>query len=153
VQKLNLDAVDTDLYRLFKHPHACITVEGLHDLLLKKSVPRSETFVSLLLIYLDLRIILLEETFMKKFCILIAWMAPAVTIAACGPATINPNYSSANPDLMRIGGEAPADKGPEIINMGSYCLSVTEKWKADGKTPDGQTLWTKDTLNKAIPCR
>lgn len=90
---------------------------------------------------------------MKKLCVFIGCAAITAIIAGCGPATINPNYSSANPDLMRIGGESPGDKGPEMINMGSYCLSVTEKWKADGKTPDGQTLWSKDSLRKAVPCR
>lgn len=77
----------------------------------------------------------------------------AVALTGCGEKTVNPNFSSANPELLRIGGEKPEDKGPEIINMGSYCLSVTEKWKADGKTPDGQMLWSKDSLRKAIPCR
>jgi len=90
---------------------------------------------------------------MNRFCVFFACAAITVTITGCGVPTVNPNYSSANPDLMRIGGEAPGDKGPEIVNMGSYCLSVTEKWKADGKTPDGQTLWTKDSLRKVIPCR
>jgi hypothetical protein len=90
---------------------------------------------------------------MNRFCVFFVCAAITVTFAGCGVPTVNPNYSSANPDLMRIGGESPGDKGPEIVNMGSYCLSVTEKWKADGKTPDGQTLWTKDSLRKVIPCR
>jgi len=90
---------------------------------------------------------------MNRFCVFFVCAAISVTISGCGVPTVNPNYSSANPELMRIGGEKPGDKGPEIVNMGSYCLSVTEKWKADGKTPDGQTLWTKDSLRKAIPCR
>ena len=77
----------------------------------------------------------------------------ATILAGCGTATINPNYSSADPDLMFIGKEAPAAKTPETLNLGSYCLSVTEKWKVDGKTPDGQTIWTKDSLRKVAPCR
>ena len=42
---------------------------------------------------------------------------------------------------MRIGGETPGNKEPEILNLGSYCLQVTDKWKNDGKTPDGQAIW------------
>jgi hypothetical protein len=53
---------------------------------------------------------------------------------------------------MRIGGDTPVDKEPEIVNLGSYCLKVTEKWKADGKTPDGQTIWSKDSFRKVTSC-
>jgi len=91
---------------------------------------------------------------MKKACILATCAVTALTLAGCGMATtIAPNYQSTNPDLMRIGGEAPGQKEPEIINMGSYCLQVTNRWKTDGKTPDGQTIWTMDSLRKVIPCR
>ncbi len=90
---------------------------------------------------------------MKRFCVFFICAAFAVTVAGCGMSTIKPNYTSTNPDLMRIGGDKPGDKEPEIINMGIYCLQVAEKWKADGKTPDGQTIWTKDSIRKAIPCR
>lgn len=99
---------------------------------------------------------------MGKICAFFMYAAIAVTLAGCsglnslnmgGPATVNPNYTSADPDLMRIGGEAPSEKEPEILNLGSYCLRVTEKWKADGKTPDGQILWTRDTFRKVTPCR
>ena len=90
---------------------------------------------------------------MKKLCTFFIYAAIAVSLTGCGMATMKPNYSSANTDLMRIGGEKPSDKEPEIINMGSYCLQVTEKWKADGKTPDGQTIWSKDSLRRAHPCR
>jgi hypothetical protein len=76
----------------------------------------------------------------------------AITMAGCGAATITPNYSSINVDLMRIGGDTPVDKEPEIVNLGSYCLKVTEKWKADGKTPDGQTIWSKDSFRKVTSC-
>jgi len=68
-------------------------------------------------------------------------------------ATVNPNYSSANPELMYIGNEAPPAAPPETLNLGSFCLSVTEKWKVDGATPDGQTIWTKDIRRNAVPCR
>jgi hypothetical protein len=90
---------------------------------------------------------------MNRLFVFFVYATLAVTLAGCSAATINPNYSSANPDLMRIGGEAPEDKGAEIVNMGSYCLSITDKWKADGKTPDGQAIWSKDSLRRAIPCR
>jgi hypothetical protein len=76
-----------------------------------------------------------------------------IAVSACGMATIKPNYTSVNTDLMRIGEEKPVDKEPEIINMGSYCLKVTEKWKADGKTPDDQTIWSKDSIREAVPCQ
>jgi len=90
---------------------------------------------------------------LKKLCTFFIYAAIAVSVAGCGMATMKPNYSSTNTDLMRIGGDRPSDKEPEIINMGSYCLQVTEKWKADGKTPDGQTIWSKDSLRRANPCR
>ncbi|ADW17344.1 hypothetical protein Despr_1174 [Desulfobulbus propionicus DSM 2032] len=90
---------------------------------------------------------------MKKICVLFMYAAVAAALVGCGTATIPPNYSSTNPDLMRIGGDTPGSREPEIINMGSYCLQVTEKWKADGKTPDDQIIWTKDSYRKAIPCR
>jgi len=30
---------------------------------------------------------------------------------------------------------------------------ILDKWKTDGKTPDGQMIWTKDSFRKVIPCR
>jgi hypothetical protein len=90
---------------------------------------------------------------MKKLCMFFIYGAIVTSITGCGTATMKPNYSTANADLLRIGGDKPSDKEPEIINMGSYCLQVTEKWKVDGKTPDGQTIWSKDSQRKAIPCR
>jgi hypothetical protein len=90
---------------------------------------------------------------MKKLCVYCASAALALTLAGCGATTINPNYSSANPELMRIGGDAPGTKEPELLNLGSYCLQVTDKWKSDGKTPDGQVIWTKDSFRKVTPCR
>ena len=93
---------------------------------------------------------------MNKLCVFFGYAAIAVTLGGCSlmpPSTINPNYTSANPELMRIGGEAPVNKEPEIVNLGSYCLRVTETWKTDGKTPDGQVIWSKDSLRKVIPCR
>ena len=96
------------------------------------------------------------EHIMNKLCALFVYAVIAVSLTGCvkgGKTTINPNYTSANPDLMRIGGEAPENKEPEIVNMGSYCLRVADKWKTDGKTPDGQTIWSKDTFRNVIPCR
>ncbi len=90
---------------------------------------------------------------MRKIVLSFLFAIIAATLAGCGTTTINPNYSSANPELMFIGSEAPAAKAAETLNLGSYCLSVTEKWKVDGKTPDGQTIWTKDSLRKVVPCR
>jgi hypothetical protein len=79
--------------------------------------------------------------------------AIAISLAGCGLNTMKPNYTSTNTDFLRIGGDKPSDKEPEIINSGSYCLQITEKWKADGKTPDGQTIWSKDSFRKATPCK
>ncbi len=90
---------------------------------------------------------------MKKMCVFFVCAALAVAVSGCGMATIKPNYTTTNPELMRIGGEMPGNKEPEVINMGSYCLKVTDKWKADGKTPDGQPIWTKDSFREAIPCK
>ncbi len=93
---------------------------------------------------------------MNKMCMFFVYAAIAVTLTGCGmfgTTTINPNYTSANPELMRIGGETPGNKEPEHLNLGSYCLQVVDKWKADGKTPDGQMIWTKDSFRKVTPCR
>ena len=90
---------------------------------------------------------------MNKLCIFFVCATIAVTIVGCGAATIKPNYALTNTDQMRIGGDTPDNKEPEIVNLGSYCLKITEKWKSDGKTPDGQTIWTKDSFRKATPCQ
>ena len=90
---------------------------------------------------------------MKKKFFLTVCTGLVITISGCGVSTINPNYTSSNMDLMRIGGDKPTDKEPEIVNMGSYCMKVSEKWKAEGKTPDGQTIWTMDSLRQAAPCQ
>lgn len=90
---------------------------------------------------------------MNKFCKYIVYGAMTAIMAGCAVTTVTPTYTSSNPDMMRIGGDKPGDKEAETINMGSYCLQVTEKWKMDGKTPDGQSIWTKDSYRKVIPCR
>ena len=89
---------------------------------------------------------------MNKRLMFFLCAAVAVTITGCASTTMKPNYTSTNTDLLRIGGDKPGDKEPELVNMGSYCLQITEKWKADGKTPDGLTIWSKDTARKTAPC-
>ena len=90
---------------------------------------------------------------MKNKVLFLGSVLLTATLAGCATTTINPNYSSANPELMFIGKDAPAEKPAEKLNLGSYCLNVSEKWKVDGKTPDGQTIWTKDSFRSAVPCR
>ena len=90
---------------------------------------------------------------MNKLPLYLASAALALTLAGCGATTIAPTYQSTNPDLMRVGGDVPGQKEPEIINMGSYCLQVIDKWKVDGQTPDGQKIYTKDSYRKVVPCR
>jgi len=77
--------------------------------------------------------------------------AVITTLVGCATTKIKPNYTSTDLELLRIGGDKPGDMEPRINNMGSYCLQVIEKWKADGETPDNQKIWTKDTFRKVIP--
>jgi hypothetical protein len=77
--------------------------------------------------------------------------ALAVILAGCAAQTIAPSYQTSNPNLQ-VGGERPADLSPVIENAGSFCLEVSEKWHQDGKTPDGQPLYAKDTARKVVPC-
>jgi predicted small lipoprotein YifL len=93
-----------------------------------------------------------EETPMKKIAALLVFAAVAAVLAGCGAKTMPPSYTSANPDLMRIGGDEPSSTEPVILNLGSYCLQVRDEWKADVKTPDGFTIWTKDSYRKVVPC-
>jgi hypothetical protein len=51
-----------------------------------------------------------------------------------------------------VGGEQPPNSAPTVENAGSFCVQVSEVWHSDGKTPDGQKLWSKDTLRKVVPC-
>jgi len=71
--------------------------------------------------------------------------------AACASNTIVPTYETSNPHI-KVGDPAPVDVGPTIENAGSFCLEITEKWHQDGKTPDGQPLWAKDTARRVVPC-
>ena len=78
-------------------------------------------------------------------------LALSAALAGCASNTIVPNYATSNPNIQ-VGGERPADVGPNVENAGSFCLQVTEIWHQDGKTPDGQALWAKDTQRKVVPC-
>ncbi|MCP1315288.1 MULTISPECIES: hypothetical protein [unclassified Halomonas] len=76
-----------------------------------------------------------------------------VLVAGCASTTVAPRYTSSNPDVLRVGGERPANADPRTEDMGSYCLETSERWNEHGRTPDGQTLWAKDTLRKVMPCK
>ena len=73
------------------------------------------------------------------------------TVTGCASNTIVPNYEASNPNIQ-VGGEKPADVAPTVENAGSFCLQVAELWHEDGKTPDGQKLFAKDTQRKVVPC-
>lgn len=81
-----------------------------------------------------------------------AALALVTLIAGCA-TTIAPTYTSEKPDIMRIGGSQPPNAEPTVENTGSFCVKTTESWKEDGKTPDGQPLWSKDTTRKVVPCQ
>ncbi len=66
---------------------------------------------------------------------------------------IKPDYTSTNPDIMRVGGDTPSNPQPVIENVGSFCVEISDNWHRDGKTPDGQALWAKDTARKVVPCK
>lgn len=73
-------------------------------------------------------------------------------VAGCGANAVAPRYTSENPDIMRISEEQPANPEKTIEELGSYCVEVTETWNAHGETPNGQTLWAKDTNRAVVPC-
>ncbi|WP_081139031.1 MULTISPECIES: hypothetical protein [unclassified Halomonas] len=75
-----------------------------------------------------------------------------VLVVGCASNTVAPRYTTDNPDVMRIGGERPVSADPRTEDAGSYCLETTERWNEHGRTPDGQTLWAKDTLRRVVPC-
>jgi len=89
---------------------------------------------------------------MNKICQYFACAAITLTMVGCATPIIAPTYLSSDMELMRIGSDQPTDKEPTVVDMGSYCMQTAEKWKADGKTPDGQTIWTKDSLRKVALC-
>jgi len=72
-------------------------------------------------------------------------------LAGCGGGTIRPDYGSSNPNLQ-VGGGKPEDGAPAIENAGAFCLEVREVWDEDGKTPDGERIYTRDTLRRAVSC-
>jgi len=89
---------------------------------------------------------------MKKIAALLVCGAVAAALVGCGAKTVSPSYTSTNPDLLRIGGDAPGSGQVQVENLGSYCLQVRDEWKGEGKTPDGQTIWTKDSYRTVVPC-
>lgn len=89
---------------------------------------------------------------MNSSLLMLAVVATAAIVSACA-SEITPTYQSSAPDLLRIGGEKPSDQVLETRNLGTFCLQVQEKWKSDGKTPDGKTIWSKDTVRKTMACR
>lgn len=74
-----------------------------------------------------------------------------VVVATGCASTIAPEYTTDKPDIMRIG-DRPQDAAAVKEKAGSFCIEIAEQWHDDGKTPDGQTLWAKDTIRKVIPC-
>ncbi|RUR33660.1 hypothetical protein [Vreelandella nanhaiensis] len=76
-----------------------------------------------------------------------------VLVAGCASSTVAPRYTTNNPDVIRIGGERPANADPRTEDAGSYCMETAERWNEHGRTPDGQTLWAKDTLRRVVPCQ
>ena len=81
----------------------------------------------------------------------ISVLGSALLLSACAGKTIVPNYQNSNP-FLQVGGEQPANSAPVVENAGSFCLEVSEVWHSDGKTPDGQKLFAKDTQRKVVPC-
>ncbi|WP_447529482.1 MULTISPECIES: hypothetical protein [unclassified Vreelandella] len=86
-------------------------------------------------------------------CRFLPALLATLLVAGCASSTVAPRYTSSNPDIMRVGGERPSNPDPRTEDLGSYCLESTERWNEQGRTPDGQTLWAKDTLRKVVPCQ
>ncbi|MFB9866410.1 hypothetical protein [Vreelandella sulfidaeris] len=74
-------------------------------------------------------------------------------VAGCASSTVAPSYTTEKPDVMRIGGERPANRDSVVESAGSFCLETAERWNEHGRSPDGQALWAKDTLRKVVPCK
>ncbi|MFG6160135.1 hypothetical protein ACGTNG_15130 [Halomonas sp. 1390] len=79
-------------------------------------------------------------------------MGVVALLTGCAGGAIAPNYTSENPDIMRIGNERPADPQVTTESLGSYCVKVTETWSEQGETPDGQRLWALSTQRTVVPC-
>jgi hypothetical protein len=75
----------------------------------------------------------------------------ATLLAGCGTTTIRPDYASTS-EYLQIGGRKPVNPTPTIENAGAFCLEVREEWSEDGRTPDGEPLFTRDTLRRAVAC-
>lgn len=82
----------------------------------------------------------------------LAALALVSLVAGCA-TTISPTYTSEKENIMRIGGDKPTAKEPRVESTGSFCVQTSEVWHEDGSTPDGQTLWAKDTIRKVVPCK
>ena len=82
---------------------------------------------------------------------LVVLCTTTLLLAGCGNGTIRPDYASTNENLQ-IGGRKPADPPATIENAGAFCLEVREEWHEDGRTPDGERLFTRDTLRRAVAC-
>jgi hypothetical protein len=82
----------------------------------------------------------------------LAALALVSLVAGCA-TTIAPTYTSEKQNIMRIGGDKPSSKEPSVESTGSFCVQTSEVWHEDGTTPDGQTLWAKDTMRKVVPCQ
>ena len=74
-----------------------------------------------------------------------------VLVAGCGSSTIRPDYGSSNPNLQ-VGGTRPADGAASIEPAGAFCLEVADVWHDDGKTPDGERIYARDTVRRAVSC-
>ena len=79
-------------------------------------------------------------------------IAATIGLGGCAGNTITPNYTTTDPNVQ-VGGEQPANTGPETTDIGSFCMDVSHKWHEDGETPDGKTLWSRDTYRKVVPCK
>lgn len=89
---------------------------------------------------------------MKTFYLPLAASVLALGVSAC-TTVLKPSYIVSDPEVMQISSKRPVAKPAELVNLGQFCVSVQGQWKADGETPDGQTIWTKDTYRKAAACR
>lgn len=85
----------------------------------------------------------------RRVCLLLL----AGSLSAGCAQVIRPNYTSTKPDIMRVGGDTPAEPRTTVVNVGSFCLEISDNWHQDGETPDGQALWAKDTARKVVPCK
>jgi hypothetical protein len=90
-----------------------------------------------------------QEKIMRLHHLLV--VSAAATLSGCAGNTITPDYSSTDPNVQ-VGGEQPVDSGPTKEDIGSFCMEVSQKWHEDGETPDGKTLWSRDTFRKVVPC-